>query len=99
MAKHGLVGRLAVTVWAAVAVFVFGHAAVTAAAEPEPLSITMEEYLYPYDVHLLPLRIQGQDLNMAYMDVRPEEGKANGKTVLLLHGKNFFGKYWGDTIR
>jgi pimeloyl-ACP methyl ester carboxylesterase len=34
---------------------------------------------------------------MAYMDVRPGAG-GNGKNVLLLHGKNFFGAYWKDTI-
>jgi pimeloyl-ACP methyl ester carboxylesterase len=68
------------------------------AAQLPPLSISMEEYAYPYQVHLLPLTIEGQDLRMAYMDVQPE-GKGNGKTVLLLHGKNFSGNYWKDTIR
>jgi pimeloyl-ACP methyl ester carboxylesterase len=33
---------------------------------------------------------------MAYMDVNPR--KANGRTVLLLHGKNFNGFYWKDVI-
>jgi pimeloyl-ACP methyl ester carboxylesterase len=72
--------------------------AMTSAAELPPLSISMEGYPYPYPVHLLPLNIQGQDLRMAYMDVKPESGW-NGRTVMLLHGKNFFGSYWGDTIR
>jgi pimeloyl-ACP methyl ester carboxylesterase len=67
------------------------------AAGLQPLSITMDEYAYPYQVHLLPLTIEGQDLNMAYMDVPPVGGN-NGRTVLLLHGKNFFGAYWKDTI-
>ena len=31
------------------------------------------------------------------MDVQPQGG-GNGKTVLLLHGKNFFGAYWRDAI-
>jgi pimeloyl-ACP methyl ester carboxylesterase len=70
----------------------------TVAAQLQPLSITMEEYQYPYPVRFLPLTIEGQDLRMAYMDVQPE-GKGNGKTVLLLHGKNFSGNYWRDTIR
>ena len=76
-------------------------AALPAAAEtaaPRPLSITLENYEYPYPVHYLGLTIEGQDLRMAYMDV-PPEGAANGRTVLLLHGKNFFGAYWRDTIR
>jgi pimeloyl-ACP methyl ester carboxylesterase len=62
-----------------------------------PLSITMEAYDYPYPVIYLPLTIEGQDLRMAYMDV-PAEGQGNGRTVVLLHGKNFFGAYWRDTI-
>lgn len=68
------------------------------ASELIPLSITMEGYDYPYTVHFLPLTIEVQDLRMAYMDVAPEGGE-NGKTVLLLHGKNFFGAYWKETIR
>jgi pimeloyl-ACP methyl ester carboxylesterase len=39
-----------------------------------------------------------QDLRMAYMDVRPVTG-ANGKTVMLFHGKNFGGYYWSEVIR
>jgi pimeloyl-ACP methyl ester carboxylesterase len=39
----------------------------------------------------------GEDLRMAYMDVAPTS-KSNGQTVLLLHGANFFGAYWRDTI-
>jgi pimeloyl-ACP methyl ester carboxylesterase len=72
--------------------------AITSAAELQPLSISMEGYPYPYPVHLLPLNIQGQDLRMAYMDVKPESNW-NGRTVMLLHGKNFFGSYWRDNIR
>lgn len=33
---------------------------------------------------------------MAYMDVQP--AYHNGKTVVLLHGKNFNGAYWKTTI-
>ncbi|OJT21651.1 alpha/beta hydrolase [Archangium sp. Cb G35] len=65
---------------------------------PEALGIAMEGYPYPAPVQYLPLTIQGQDVRMAYMDV-PPSGKANGRTVVLLHGKNFFGAYWRDTLR
>jgi len=34
---------------------------------------------------------------MAYMDVAP--AKPNGRTVVLLHGKNFSGAYWEPTVR
>ncbi len=67
------------------------------AQDVQPLSITMEDYDYPYPVSYLPLTIEGQDLRMDYMDV-PPEGPGNGRTVLLLHGKNFFGAYWRGTI-
>jgi len=64
----------------------------------EPLGIGLETYPYPYPVHFLPLQIEGQDLRMAYMDV-PAQGTANGRTVVLMHGKNFGGYYWVGVIR
>ncbi|RFS23549.1 alpha/beta hydrolase [Chitinophaga silvatica] len=57
--------------------------------------IYLSNYKYPYPVHYLPLNIQGQHLKMAYMDVQPS--KPNGKTIVLLHGKNFNGAYWDKT--
>jgi pimeloyl-ACP methyl ester carboxylesterase len=54
-------------------------------------------YEYPFPVRLHPVKAQQQTLEMAYMDVRPE--RANGRAVLLLHGKNFSGAYWERTIR
>jgi pimeloyl-ACP methyl ester carboxylesterase len=65
---------------------------------PQPLGIGMEGYPYPSQVKQLPLKLEGQDLRMAYMDVAPT-GPANGRAVLLLHGKNFFGAYWEGPIR
>ncbi len=65
---------------------------------PRPLGIAMENYAYPYPVDYLNLEIEGQDVRMAYMDAKPAAG-ANGRTVVLMHGKNFFGAYWADTIR
>src|SRR3974390_3231542 len=67
------------------------------AQEITPLSISLEEYPYPYPVAFFDLHQEGQDLRMAYMDVKPE-GQGNGKTVVLLHGKNFPASYWRDTI-
>jgi len=45
----------------------------------------------------LPLTLYGQDIRMAYMDV-PPAGAANGRTVVLLHGMNFGGFYFGGPI-
>jgi len=79
------------------ALFLLCPAMAGASEKLQPLSITMEGYEYPYPVGLLPLTIEGQDLRMAYMDV-PPEGRSNGRVVVLLHGKNFSGNYWKDTI-
>jgi|SRR5690606_10605221 len=68
----------------------------TKAQERAVLDIMLSNYEYPNEVHFLDLENQGQDLRMAYMDVHPQ--KANGKTVTLLHGKNFNGAYWKTTI-
>lgn len=57
--------------------------------------ITLSGYKYPFPVHFLKLHIQGQPLQMAYMDVQPS--RPNGKTIVLLHGKNFCGAYWDST--
>ena len=51
---------------------------------------------YHYPVKLLSLTIEQQEVKMAYMDVSPNN--PNGKSVLLLHGKNFNGYYWKDVI-
>jgi len=63
----------------------------------EPLGIALEEYPYPWPVHFLPLTVEGQDLRMAYMDV-PPSAQANGRAVVLMHGKNFGGYYWHDVV-
>jgi pimeloyl-ACP methyl ester carboxylesterase len=62
-----------------------------------PLGIALESYSYPHPVQFLPLEIEGQLVRLAYMDVRPA-GRGNGRTVVLLHGKNFYGSYWENTI-
>src|SRR5579863_5031604 len=63
-----------------------------------PMGIALDAWPYPYAVHYLPLALEGQTLRMAYMDVAPD-GAANGRAVLLLHGKNFGGFYWERPIR
>ncbi len=70
-----------------------------AAKRPEPLGIALENYDYPYPVAFLPLTVERQDVRLAYMDVHPPQGQANGRAVVLFHGKNFFGAYWEPTIQ
>ncbi|PJJ60065.1 alpha/beta fold hydrolase [Hymenobacter chitinivorans] len=67
-------------------------------AQNTVLNATLDGYEYPFPVKYLPLKLEGQALRMAYMDV-PATTKANGRTVVLLHGKNFFGAYWRETIK
>src|ERR1700733_5450468 len=63
----------------------------------KPLDADLTGYQYPYPVQFITLNIQGETLKMAYMDVKP--ANANGHVVMLLHGKNFNGFYWGETAK
>jgi pimeloyl-ACP methyl ester carboxylesterase len=56
----------------------------------------LEGFDYPHDVYRYKFRSQGSDVSMAYMDVKPEA--ANGRTVVLLHGRNFCAATWEKTI-
>jgi pimeloyl-ACP methyl ester carboxylesterase len=69
--------------------------AATTPAAADPL---LADFTYPYAVKSFAFRAQGQDLAMAYMDVPPSI-PANGRTVVLLHGKNFCGATWEATIK
>jgi pimeloyl-ACP methyl ester carboxylesterase len=68
-----------------------------AAHAQDTLSITLENVKYPYPVQFLPVKVENQDIRMAYMDVKP--ASPNGKTVVLFHGKNFGGYYWTTVIK
>ena len=55
----------------------------------------LEGFDYPYPVHHYAFNSQRQALQMAYMDVVPEH--PNGRTIVLLHGKNFCAGTWAGT--
>jgi len=74
-----------------------GEAPPKAPADVKPGSITYDDIPYPYPVLYLPLTVYGQDVRMAYMDV-PPNGAPNGHTVVLFHGMNFGGFYFGSPI-
>jgi pimeloyl-ACP methyl ester carboxylesterase len=57
----------------------------------------LEGFSYPHPQQTYRFESQGRKLEMAYMDVKPS-GAANGKTAVLLHGKNFCGATWEQTI-
>ncbi|REL39075.1 alpha/beta hydrolase [Rhodohalobacter sp. SW132] len=86
------------------AVFIFflpeKHFAQDTSSPPDewgPVSISLEDIPYPHPVEYFEFSILGEDVRMAYMDVAPT-GEENGRTVVLLHGLNFFGEYWDETI-
>jgi pimeloyl-ACP methyl ester carboxylesterase len=65
-----------------------------AAEDLKPLGIGLEEVEYPYPVAFLPTQVEGEFVRMAYMAVN----QSDRPTVVLLHGKNFYGAYWAGTI-
>lgn len=65
--------------------------------DSQALGINLENYEYPFPVNFIDLYIQNATYQMAYMDVRPDQ--PNGKSIMLLHGKNFNGAYWEETAR
>jgi pimeloyl-ACP methyl ester carboxylesterase len=82
---------------------VLALAAANPALAEEPFGIGLEGFAYPYPVHMfvIPAGAGRQDdapLNMAYMDVAPD-GEPNGRTALLLHGRNFPSSYWQSAIK
>ncbi|PEQ13177.1 hypothetical protein B2G71_06935 [Novosphingobium sp. PC22D] len=62
-----------------------------------PLGTDLEAFDYPWPVKRMPIRIGTTEGQMSYMDVRPET--PNGRTAILLHGKNFCGATWEHTAR
>lgn len=56
----------------------------------------LEGFEYPYPVQRFTFQSQQQNLQMAYLDVAPEQ--PNGKTIVLMHGKNFCAATWQDSI-
>jgi len=69
---------------------------VAAAQEGPAYGMQLEGFDYPWPVALYHFQSQGQALEMAYMDVKP--ARPNGRTAVLLHGKNFCAATWESTI-
>lgn len=65
---------------------------------PNTLNATLDGYKYPHAVQYFDVTVEGVTYKMAYMDVAPKNKAAQAPAVLLLHGKNFMGAYWRETI-
>ncbi len=56
----------------------------------------LEGFAYPFPTAEFNFTSQRQPLSMSYMDIQPQ--RPNGRSIVLLHGKNFCGATWEETI-
>ena len=83
---------------AQIAALVMAMAVPTVAlAETPAYGERLEGFTYPHPLKQFGFQSQGQALEMGYMDVAPT-GQANGRTAVLMHGKNFCAATWEATI-
>ena len=69
-----------------------------AAAEEGPAyGPELEGFDYPLPVQRFVFQSQRQQVQMAYLDAQPD--RSNGRTIVLLHGKNFCAATWEGTMR
>jgi pimeloyl-ACP methyl ester carboxylesterase len=87
---------LAVRVWLLV-ILATACIAPAKADQPGVYGSELEGFAYPFKVERFSFPSQGQTVSMTLMDVAPE--KPNGRTVVLLHGKNFCAATWEATIK
>jgi pimeloyl-ACP methyl ester carboxylesterase len=80
------------------AAIAYGAICPASAADDSPAyGPQLQGFDYPWPVSHFAFTSQGETLDMAYMDVKP--ATPNGKTAVLLHGKNFCAATWQDTIK
>jgi len=80
------------------AMVAFACAGTLAMAQTAPLGADLERFSYPAPVRWHEASSQGHPVRMAYLDLAPTV-RANGITVVLLHGKNFCAATWDATAR
>ena len=67
-------------------------------ADPSSFGPELQGFDYPWPVHDFAFSSQGEPMVMRYMDI-PAAGTPNGRTAVVLHGKNFCAATWEQTIR
>jgi pimeloyl-ACP methyl ester carboxylesterase len=67
-----------------------------AAVDRPSYGARLEGFEYPFKTEMFNVASQGQALEMAFMDIAAKT--PNGRTVVLLHGKNFCGATWEGQI-
>lgn len=83
--------------WISLLVPLLLSVALARAEEGPAYGTELEGFDYPAPVQRFRFESQRQPVQMAYLDVRPE--KPNGRTAVLLHGKNFCAATWEGTMR
>ncbi len=68
-----------------------------ASAEQPSYGPELQGFDYPWPVRDFAFSSQGEAMTMRYMDVA--EATPNGRTAVVLHGKNFCSATWEQTIR
>ncbi|WBH17142.1 alpha/beta fold hydrolase [Sphingomonas radiodurans] len=68
-----------------------------AAPSSPDFGVNLERFTYPWPVQSMTVDVIGQPATMVFMDIAPD--RPNGRTIVLLHGKNFCGATWGSTGR
>jgi pimeloyl-ACP methyl ester carboxylesterase len=69
----------------------------SAQAQDRVFGPELQGFNYPWPVHDFAFASQGEALTMRYMDV--PSPAPNGKTVVVLHGKNFCAATWENQIK
>src|SRR5262249_20004491 len=87
-------GAVGLSKWAVIVALL---AAAPGRADGPAYGPELEGFDYPYPVQRFELESQRQHLHIRYLDVRPE--RPNGRTAVLLHGKNFCAATWELTVR
>lgn len=83
--------------WLPLLLLIATSGAIAKAATPAVYGARLEGFEYPYPVKIFAFQSQQQRLEMAYMDIKPAQ--PNGRTLVLMHGKNFCAATWVETIK
>jgi pimeloyl-ACP methyl ester carboxylesterase len=67
------------------------------AADEPAYGPELEGFAYPAPVQQFQFTSQGKPLHMAYIEAKPAQ--PNGRTVVLLHGKNFCAATWETSLK
>jgi len=95
--RPGAAARAIARLAFACATLFFAVSCLAATSEEPVYGPELEGFDYPEPVHQFQFVSQGVSLHMAYMDV--VAATPNGRTVVLLHGKNFCAANWEGTIK